>query len=75
MSILKNEPLFPFKEDTYCKPRHIIVQGSHEEIGYDLAKLAQKEYGSSLGPYADTIYGAARRDYFANPNDARSFRR
>ena len=66
MSILKNEPLFPFKEDTYCKPRHIIVQGSYEEIGYDLAQLAQKEYGSTLGRYVDPIYGAARREYFAS---------
>ena len=67
MAILKNEPLFSFEEGNYCKPRHIIVQGSYEEIGYDLAKLAQKEYGcSTLGPYADPIYGAARRDYFAN---------
>lgn len=66
MAILKNEPLYPFKEDTYCKPHHIIVEGSYEEIGYDLANLAQKEYGSSLGAYVDPIYGVARREYFAN---------
>jgi hypothetical protein len=66
MAILKNEPLFSFEERNYSKPRHIVVEGSYEEIGYDLAKLAQKEYGCSLGAYADPIYGAARRDYFAN---------
>ncbi|MBE5159995.1 linear amide C-N hydrolase [Vibrio parahaemolyticus] len=66
MAILKNEPLYSFSKDTYCKPRHIIVEGSYEEIGYDLAKLAQKEYGcSSLERYNDPVYGEARRDYFA----------
>lgn len=65
MAVIKNEPLYPFKKDTHCKPRHIIVERSYEEIGYDLAKLAQEEYGSTLGPYADPIYGAARREYFA----------
>ncbi|NJL54116.1 linear amide C-N hydrolase [bacterium] len=48
------------------KPRHIIVEGSYEEIGYELAMLAKEEYGSSLGAYTDPIYGAARREYFAN---------
>lgn len=66
MGILKNEPLYPFSKDTYCKPRHIIVDGSYEEIGYDLAKLATEDYGTSLGRYVDPIYGAARREYFAN---------
>ncbi|NJL54123.1 linear amide C-N hydrolase [bacterium] len=66
MTILKNEPLYPFSKDTHCKPHHIIVEGSYEEIGYDLAKLAQKDYGcSSLGRYDDPVYGAARREYFA----------
>ncbi len=35
MAILKNEPIYPFKEGDYTKPVHIIVQGSYEEIGYD----------------------------------------
>ena len=35
MAVLKNEPVFPFKDEDYCKPRHIIVEGSYEEIGYE----------------------------------------
>ena len=41
MAIIKNEPVFEFKDEDYCKPRHIIVEGSYEEIGYDLGKLAR----------------------------------
>lgn len=64
MTIIKNEPLYQFKG--YCKPRHIIVEGTDEEIGFDLAKIAQADYGvSSLTPYEDPIYGIARREYYA----------
>jgi hypothetical protein len=45
MPILKNESIYPFKEADYCKPRHIIVEGTYEEIGYDLGTLAKNEYG------------------------------
>ena len=38
MAILKNEPLFSFKEGDYAKPHHIIVSGSDEEIGFDLVR-------------------------------------
>jgi hypothetical protein len=48
MAILKNEPVFEFKDGDYCKPRHIIVEGSYEEIGYDLGRLAREEYGAKL---------------------------
>ena len=34
MAILKNEPVFDFKDGNYSKPRHIIVKGSYEEIGF-----------------------------------------
>jgi len=64
MAILKNEPCFPFKEGNYAKPRHILVSGSDEEIGYDLARLAKEEYGCILHEYADPVYGEARREYF-----------
>ena len=41
MAIIKNEPVFEFKDEDYCKPRHIIVEGSYEEIGYDLGTIAR----------------------------------
>jgi hypothetical protein len=44
MAILKNEPLFSFKEGDYAKPHHIIVSGSDEEIGYELASLAKVKF-------------------------------
>ena len=63
MSILKNEPVFEFKDGDYCKPQHIIVAGSHEEIGFDLATIAKKDYDCALGIYDDPIYGKGRKAY------------
>jgi hypothetical protein len=64
MAILKNEPLFSFKEGNYAKPHHIIVSGSDEEIGYELASLAKEKYDCTLEKYDDPIYGEARREFF-----------
>ena len=64
MAILKNEPLFPFTEGNYAKPHHIIVSGSDEEIGYDLASLAKEKYDCTLEKYDDPIYGEARQGVF-----------
>ena len=64
MAILKNEPLFPFTEGNYAKPHHIIVSGSDEEIGYELASLAKEKYDCTLEKYDDPIYGEARREFF-----------
>lgn len=64
MSILKNEPIFPFKEGDYAQPRHLIVKGTNEEIGFDLATLARNDYNCKLEKYTDPIYGEARREYF-----------
>ena len=55
MAILKNEPIYPFREGDYTKPVHIIVEGSYEEIGYDLAKLGKETYGCELGIYDDSV--------------------
>jgi len=63
MSIVKNEPIYPFKKDDYTKPRHIIVEGTSEEIGFDLATLAKNDYGCKLGLYDDPVYGEARNKY------------
>jgi len=63
MSILKNEPIYPFKEGDYTKPSHIIVEGTNEEIGFALGTLAKNEYGTKLGIYDDAIYAEARREY------------
>jgi hypothetical protein len=63
MSILKNTPVFEFKEGDYSKPRHIIVAGSYEEIGFDLATIAKNEYGCQLGIYDDPIYARGRKSY------------
>ena len=64
MAILKNEPLFSFKEGDYAKPQHIIVSGSDEEIGYELASLAKEKYDCTLEKYDEPIYGEARREFF-----------
>lgn len=63
MTIVKNEPIFTFQDGDYTRPRHIVVEGSHEEIGYDLGMLARETYGTKLGMYKDHVYAAARRDY------------
>ena len=51
MAILKNEPVYNFKDGDYCKPHHIIVKGSWKEIGFDLATIGKNEYGVKLLPY------------------------
>lgn len=63
MSVLKNTPIYEFKDGDYSKPRHIIVAGSYEEIGFDLATIAKKDYDCELGIYDDPIYGKARKTY------------
>lgn len=65
MTILKNEPIFPVKDNDYTKPRHIIVEGSYEEIGFDLGMLAKRDYGTRLSIYDHPIYAEARREYLA----------
>ena len=65
MSITRNEPIYPFTEEDYSKPRHIVVEGSNEEIGFDLGALARNEYGAKLVIYDDPVYAEARRDYLA----------
>jgi hypothetical protein len=65
LTILKNEPIYPFNEADYTKPRHIIVEGTYEDIGFDLATLAKKDYGTKLGVYDQPIYAEARRQYLA----------
>ena len=65
MTIKKNEPIYPFKEEDYSKSRHIIVEGTYEEIGFDLGTLAKNEYGTKLGIYDDPVYAEARREYLA----------
>ena len=64
MAILKNEPIFPFTEGNYAKPHHIIIAGSDEEIGYELASLAKEKYDCKLEKYDEPIYGEARREFF-----------
>jgi|LGVF01.1.fsa_nt_gb hypothetical protein len=58
MSILKNEPIYPFKEGDYTKPRHIIVEGTNEEICFALGSLAKNEYDGTELPY--DFYGDTR---------------
>jgi len=65
MSVLKNEPIYPANEGDYSKPRHIIVEGSYEEIGFDLGTLAKSDYGTKLSVYDSPIYAEARREYLA----------
>lgn len=64
MTIVKNEPIYTPGPDDYSKPRHIIVEGTNEEIGHDLATLAQQQYGAmELEKYVDPVYGKARQEY------------
>ncbi len=65
MSILKNEPVYPFEDGDYSRPHHIIVEGTYQEIGFDLATLAKKDYGARLSVYDHPIYAEARREYLA----------
>ena len=65
MVIVKNVPVYAANKEDYTKPRHIVVKGSNEEIGFDLGTLAKNEYGVELGKYKDPIYGKARREYLA----------
>ena len=64
MAILKNEPVYNFKDGYYCKPHHIIVKGSWKEIGFDLATIGKNEYGVKLLPYFSPLYGKARQAYW-----------
>jgi len=63
MSILKNTPVLEVKDSDYSKPRHIIVAGSHEEIGFDIATIAKNDYACQLGIYDDPIYAQGRKAY------------
>ena len=63
MAIIKNKPLFEFKEGDWAKPRHIIIEGTDEEIGYDLGCLAKNDYGIKLCPWVSPEYGIAKRKY------------
>ncbi|TWT60933.1 carcinine hydrolase/isopenicillin-N N-acyltransferase family protein [Rubinisphaera italica] len=65
MSIIKNEPVYEFKDSDYTHPRHIIVSGTNEEIGHDLGNLAREEYGTKLCVYDDPVYAKARREYLS----------
>lgn len=79
MSIVKDEPVYDPEVDygaggCYMKPRHIIVEGTHEEMGYELAKIAQRDYGvKTLAKYTNATYGEAHRAYMERnfPNMAR----
>ena len=61
MAILKNEPVYNFKDGDYCKPHHIVVKGSWKEIGFDLATIGKNEYGVKLLPYYSPLYGKGAR--------------
>lgn len=65
MAITKNEPVYQAGEEDYSQPRHIVVEGSNEEIGFDLGKLAKEKYGTKLCAYDAPIFGQARREYLA----------
>jgi len=80
MPILKDGPVFdPTKDypggDCYSNPRRIIIEGTQEEMGYELAKVAQRDYGvKSLAKYTNVIYGEAHKEYVEMhfPNLART---
>lgn len=64
MGVVKNEPVFSSGDDDYSAPRHIIVEGTYEEIGYDLGLLARQHYDCKLGVYDEPCYAQARKEYF-----------
>lgn len=68
MPIVKNEPVYDPEKDypggCYIKPRHVIVEGTHEEMAYELSKMAQRDYGvKSLWKYTNSTYGEAHKVY------------
>lgn len=66
--LVKNEAVYDPEKDyaggCYMKPRHIVVRGTHDEMGYELAKIARGEYGvAALPKYTNATYGTAHRAY------------
>jgi len=81
MPIVKNEPVYDPEKDypggCYLKPRHVIVEGTHEEMAYELAKMARRDYGvKSLSKYTNSTYGEAHNAYMERnfPNMAKMSR-
>jgi predicted choloylglycine hydrolase len=62
-ALVKNEVLLPRGPDEYMEVRHIVVQGTNEEIGRALGDIARKEYSSRLDSYASLQQATARNQY------------
>ena len=64
--IVKEEVILKQGEDSYQSVRHIVIQGTNEEIGKVLGDIAQKSYGiKDLAHYPDESYAKAADLYLA----------
>jgi hypothetical protein len=62
--IVKDEMILEQGKDSYQSVRHIVIQGTNEEIGKALGDIAQKDYGiTRLTQYPDALYAKAADDY------------
>ncbi len=62
--LLKDDYLVPPKEDDYMSVRHLVLEGTNEEIGFKLAEIAQSDYQTQLSKYADMCHSRTRMEYF-----------
>ncbi len=64
--IVKEEVILKQGKDSYQSVRHIVIQGTNEEIGKALGDIAQKSYGiKDLAHYPDESYAKAADLYLA----------
>lgn len=68
-TVVKNEIILPRGPGEHMEVRHIILKGTHEEIGRAMGDIAQKDYGAvKLVKYADSFYAKARLEYMRRNN-------
>ena len=64
--VVKNEVLLTKGKDSYQSVRHIVIQGTNEEIGKALGGIAKSSYGvAELAQYPDAVYAKAADLYLA----------
>ncbi len=63
--VVKNEIVLRQEKDKYIQVRHIVLEGSNEEIGMALGEIARRDYNAKLIRYALPVYAKARIEYMA----------
>lgn len=68
-ALVKDEVILPRAPGEWMEVRHIVFEGTNEEIGRAMGDVAQKDYGvKALNRYADTLYAKARLEYMRRNN-------